>query len=79
MTTNQHHPALAGILERLALADHPAILSAEAGTDRVVSLNPTDGRPLAAVGLALAMLGAAVAAHRLTPVAAPEAPADLAQ
>ena len=51
MTTNQHHPALAGILERLALADHPAILSAEAGTDHVISLNPTDGRPLAAVGL----------------------------
>jgi len=51
MTTNQHHPALTGILERLSLADHPAILPAEPGTDRVVSLNPSDGRPLAAVGL----------------------------
>ncbi len=51
MSRHQHHPALAGILERLSLTDHPAILSAEAGTDRVVSLNPSDGRPLAAVGL----------------------------
>ena len=51
MTTNQHHPALAGILERLSLTGHPAILPAEAGPDRVLSLNPSDGRPLAGVGL----------------------------
>ena len=45
----------------------------------VVALAGYPALALAAVGLALAVLGAAVAAHRLTPVAAPEAPADLAQ
>ena len=45
----------------------------------VVALAGYPALSLTAVGLALVVLGAGVAAHRLTPVAAPGAPADLAQ
>ena len=51
MSTANQHPALTGILEKLGMADHPAILPVDAGGASVVSINPTDGRPLASVGL----------------------------
>ena len=51
MSTATHHPSLTGILDRLSLSDHPAILPPDASGNTAVSMNPADGEPLAAVKL----------------------------
>jgi aldehyde dehydrogenase (NAD+) len=51
MSTATLHSSLTGILDRLGMSDHPAILPPDAGGDVAVSMNPADGLPLAAVAL----------------------------
>jgi aldehyde dehydrogenase (NAD+) len=51
MSTATLHPSLAGILDRLGLSNHPQILAPDAAGETAVSLNPSDGQPLAAVAL----------------------------
>ncbi len=51
MSTATLHPSLSGILDRLGLSGHAAILPPDATGDVAVSSNPADGQPMAAVAL----------------------------